>query len=167
MQAQAKGAKAMPHKTETAAFGAFRGLSAARQASNRAFMVEALLLIAFLAASVAIILQLFAAAGVHSQEAHRLSMSEHLATNAAESFGASPTTVERMTYYDADGNKVNTSDVRAYSVQTTITSQHTAAGVMYNASIVVANHEQNYDGDVTYELQTQRYLSNSEGGERA
>lgn len=154
----------MPRKTNSAAFGAFRGLSATTKASNRAFVVEALLLIAFLAASVAIILQLFAAAGMHSQEAHRLSMSEHLATNAAESFGASPTTVERTAYYDADGNKLNAGDARAYSVQTTVTSQHTTAGVMYSASIIVANHEQNYDGDVTYELQTQRYLSNSEGG---
>lgn len=156
----------MPRNNDTAAFGAFRGLSATTKASNRAFIIEALLLIAFLAVSVAIILQLFAAAGMHSQEAHRLSMSEHLATNAAESFGASPTTVEQTAYYDADGSKLNTGDAHAYSVETTVTSQRMSTGVMYNASIVVANHEQNDAGDVTYELQTQRYLSNSEGGER-
>lgn len=154
----------MPNKKGLAAFSTFRGLSSSANASNRAFVVEALILLAFLAVSVAIVLQLFAAAGVQSREAHKLSLSEHLATNTAEAFGANPTAIESMVYYDADGNKLETDVGKVYSVETTVVPQRTTTGTMYSANIVVTNYELRYDGNVIYELETQRYLSQAEGG---
>ncbi len=141
-----------------------RGLAPSVNASNRAFVVEALILLAFLAAAVAIILQLFAAAGVQSREAHKLTLSEHLATNTAESFGANPKNVPSIVYYDAEGNPLEYEKGAVYSVETTITPQRMEAGTLYTADIVVTNYELRYDGNVTYELQTKRYLSALEGG---
>ena len=148
----------------TASLHVRRGLSPSVNASNRAFVVEALILLAFLAVAVAIVLQLFAAAGVQSREAHKLSLSEHLATNTAESFGVNPKTVPSIVYYDADGNPLENEKGAIYSVETTITPQRTEAGTIYTADIVVTNYELRYDGNVTYELQTKRYLSALEGG---
>lgn len=133
-------------------------------ASNRAFVIEALILLAFLAVSVAIVLQLFAGAGVMSREAHKLSVSEHLATNAAESFGANPRVSNGTLYYDRDGNLVEGESGAAFSVETAVTPQRTAAGTMYSADITVVNYETRVDGNVTYRLKTQRYLSAIEGG---
>ncbi|MBQ9021969.1 MAG: hypothetical protein IJ113_08190 [Eggerthellaceae bacterium] len=133
-------------------------------ASNRAFVIEALILLAFLAVSVAIILQLFAAAGVQSREAHKLSMSEHLATNMAESFAANPKSVPSIVYYDKDGNPVDEQRQATYSVESEVVPQRTEAGTLYSVHITVTNYELRYDGNVLYELDTKRYLSALDGG---
>lgn len=149
---------------DTPTFSARRKAMSSVTASNRAFVVEALILLAFLAVSVAIILQLFAAAGVQSREAHKLSMSEHLATNAAESFAANPRQGSSMQYFDAKGNLLESEKGAVFSVETSISPMRTEAGTMYAASIQVVNYELRVDGNVTYELETQRYLSALEGG---
>lgn len=154
----------MANKLDIPSFSTRRKLTPSVNATNRAFVVEALILLAFLAVAVAIILQLFAAAGVQSREAHKLSLSEHLATNTAEVFAANPRTAPTMVYYNAEGEPLETEVGAVYSVETTITPQSMEAGTLYTADIVVTNYELRYDGNVTYELQTKRYLSALEGG---
>lgn len=132
--------------------------------TSRAFTIEALILLAFLAVSVAIILQLFATAGIQSREAHKLSMSEHLATNAAESFGANPAAAAGTLYFDEEGMPLDEAKGAVFSVDTEVTSYQTQSGTMYEAAITVTNYQARVDGNVIYELDTARYLSASEGG---
>lgn len=107
-----------------------------------AFLVEALILLAFLIASMAIFFQLFSAASMQGKESVRLTEAVTLASSAAEEFAADPTSVPA-------GQTVN-----GYQVEWNVTPHATSAGVLYDAHIVVSQ-----DGQELYALDTSRYVS--------
>lgn len=131
-------------------------------ASRRAFIIEALVLLVFLAASVAIILQLFVAAGNMSREAHLLSMSEHLAVNAAEVFGANPEDSAGTVYYTNTGELLPGRATATFAVETSVFPRATETGTLYEAQIKVTSFRNQSSSDVTYTLTTMRYLSNNQ-----
>ena len=68
--------------------------------SGTAFLVEALLLLVFLAASLAVFAQLFAMAADKTAESDRLSRAVAAADNAAEQFAANPHAVSAVKEVD-------------------------------------------------------------------
>lgn len=68
--------------------------------SGAAFIVEALLLLVFLVASLAIFTQLFAAAAQKSAESDQLSRAVSVASNVAEQFAADPDSVSTVDEID-------------------------------------------------------------------
>ena len=93
--------------------------------SGTAFIVEALFLLLFLVASIAIFVQLFAHAEKQSAESVELSRAVALASNAAEHFAANPEAASGV--MRADGL------VAVY----TVTSEQREGGVLYHAEISV------------------------------
>lgn len=91
-----------------------------------AFIVEALVLVIFLAAAVAIFTRLFSGAAAQSDEALRLARAVAAAQSTAERFAADPESV--YTVEEADGG---------LTVVTEITRGETAAGTLYRAVISV------------------------------
>lgn len=63
---------------------------------GKAFLVEALVLLAFLVMSLAVLLALFVNARLESAGGERLAQAVHLAQNAAEEFAANPTDAEAL-----------------------------------------------------------------------
>ncbi len=63
---------------------------------GKAFLVEALVLLAFLVMSLAVLLTLFVNARLESAGGERLAQAVHLAQNAAEEFAANPTDAEAL-----------------------------------------------------------------------
>lgn len=63
---------------------------------GKAFLVEALVLLAFLAMSLAVLITLFVNARLESAGGERLAQAVHLAQNAAEEFAANPTDAEAL-----------------------------------------------------------------------
>lgn len=127
--------------------------------SNRALIVEALVLLVFIAAAVALIIQVFAAAEVQGRDAHNLQQSTQYATAAAEAFAAAPANASGTVYYASDGTVVDAQSA-AFSVITAVTADKQASGTLYHANITVYAA----DGSQTYAVQTERYLSRTGGG---
>lgn len=150
-----------PNFANTPSFTA-RQKSAAGTA-GRAFVVEALLLLAFLAVSVAIILQVFVAAGTMSRDAHTLSMSQHLAANAAEVFASNPTNAAGTAYYTTSGDALPGPSTAAFAVETSVDERPEGAGTTYFADISVFHLDGQETDQAAYQLQTQRYLSATSG----
>lgn len=121
--------------------------------SSTAFMVEVLVLLFFLVASMAIFAQLFASSVTTSANANRLSQATVIAQNAAEEFSADPSAV-------ATGKQVGTGVTAKgaddMDVTCDVTTKKTAAGTCYTAHISVLD-----EGDTVYELDATRYV---EGG---
>lgn len=63
---------------------------------GKAFLVEALVLLAFLVMSLAVLITLFVNAQLESAGGERLAQAVHLAQNAAEEFAANPTDAEAL-----------------------------------------------------------------------
>ena len=63
---------------------------------GKAFLVEALVLLAFLVMSLAVLITLFVNARLESAGGERLAQAVHLAQNAAEEFAANPTDAEAL-----------------------------------------------------------------------
>ena len=126
-----------------AVLGRFRSAADARGKRGLAFVVEALLLLAFLAASVAVFMQLFGGASVRGAEAARLERAVVLAANTAEYFAADPSSVPRE-FQD-----------RGFVVRTQITSEPQPAGTLYFLSLTVFTGT----GESVYTLETSRYMS--------
>ena len=106
--------------------------------ANRAFIVESLVLLAFLALAVALVLQLFAAAGLASGKAHSQSIALQLAGNAAERFAADPHALDEPQYFDADGQKLSEDGpASAYKVSADVEPSLTPAGRFYDAQVKV------------------------------
>ena len=101
-----------------------------------AFIVEALVLLVFLIASLAVIMQVIAGAHERSIEADRLSNAIILASNDAEAFAADPTSGNTGGEYVL------------------------VDGQLYTAHIYVS-----CGGEATYQIDTARYVSN-EGVQR-
>lgn len=83
----------MPDRVHGAGFRQERARHASRIGANwhgRAFLVEALVLLAFLVVSLAVLISLFVNARVEGAQGDRLTQAVQLAQNAAEQFAANP-----------------------------------------------------------------------------
>ncbi len=128
----------------------------AQGASNRstghrgaAFLIEALVVLALLMASLAIFVQLFAKSQIKGLEANQLSQAVLIANDYAEEFSANPAGIS--------DHKETDDLIATCKVQK---STH-EAGTLYEATIEVS------DGSKTvYTLETARYVSDTEGSTR-
>lgn len=127
---------------------------------GKAFLVEALVLLAFLVASLSILVSLFVQARAEGAAGERLSRAIQLAQNAAETFAADPAAAQGLTV--EDGGLVAT-------VQ--ITEESHEGGSLLNATVTVVDSEgiglSDTDGEI-YRLDTARYVpgfASASGGE--
>ena len=120
-----------------------------------AFVVEALVLLAFLAFALAVFMQLFGAAHARGMEERQLTQAVLLASNAAEEFAAVPQAGSTTAYFDGNGSGSASMDAEgAYQVTSDVTSERTEGGTLYRADISVT-----CDGKAVYQLETARYVS--------
>lgn len=132
-----------------------------REASDRsvwpgaAFVMEALILLLFLATCLAVFMRLFADSNETGVENLRMEEAIVLATNEAERFAANPEGAA------ADPGAVGgvAAAEGTLSVSCNVTPEATAAGTLYRAEIVVSDG----DGEV-YRLVTARYVSGASAG---
>ena len=110
--------------------------------SGAAFIVEALILLMFLIAALAVLMQLFAGSARLASRSSQIERASIAASSAAERFSADPTGIE-TTAQDGD-----------LTIGTDVTSEGTAAGTLYHARITVTEN-----GDEVYTLTTARYVS--------
>lgn len=124
-----------------------------------AFIVEALLLLVFLVASLAVIMQVIGGAHERGSEADHLSNAVVLASNDAEKFAAGPAEGDLSTTFAlVDGMLVEAAPGDAegaerYSVARTVQAHAEQAGTLYEAHIEVSS-----DGEVVYQVDTARYV---------
>lgn len=111
-----------------------------------AFLIEAMVLLAFVALAIAVFFRLFAYAKTTSTSNTELSQAVVYASNTAELFTADP---EKMTGYA----KLE----EDYYITCDVTSKDTASGTLYTANIVVSRQEGSED---IYSLATQVYKRN-------
>ena len=104
----------------------------ARKASwhGKAFLVEALVLLVFLVASLSILVALFVQARTEADEGERLSQAVQLAQNAAEEFAADPAGSQGLTI--EDGGLVATVQVGEEAHE---------SGSLLNATVTVVDEE--------------------------
>lgn len=112
--------------------------------TGMAVTVEAMVLLVFLIGSLAVILQLFAAATIQTQEGRRLANAVAAATSTAERFASDPEAADGVTTHGE------------LTVSCVVSDEQTAAGTLYQATITV--YDPNFDKPV-YELVTARYVS--------
>lgn len=126
-----------------------------------AFIVEALVLLVFLIASLAVLMQVIGGAHERGEDADRLSNAIILASNDAEAFAADPTSGDTEAVYalvdgelveDAGGDASGQAD--RYEVTRSVQAQAENAGTLYEAHIEVES-----DGAVVYQVDTARYVS--------
>lgn len=132
-----------------------------RTTKQAAFIVEALVLLVFILASMAVLMQLFSSARATGIEAHDLSQAIVLASNSAEEFAAEPVLGEKETFFSEEGGKLvatDDSDTDAFSVVCGVEGEKRESGTIYRARIVVERH-----GSVLYELSSARYVSEDGG----
>ena len=88
--------------------------------SGTAFLVEALLLLVFLAASLAVFAQLFAAAAGKTAESDQLARAVAAADNVAEQFAANPHAVSTVNEIDEprDGGVLHKATITVYERST-------------------------------------------------
>lgn len=129
-----------------------------------AFIMEALLLLAFIVASLAVLMQLFGVAHERSASASELSNAVVLASNEAEVFAAAPSDTDATHYFtlvDDELVETNAADTQAenndaFTVTRTVERKSESAGALYSAHISVERSDA-----VLYELDTARYVSTS------
>lgn len=144
-----------------------------------AFLIEALVLVAFLMAALAVVLSLFASARTEEARAARLSEAVTLAQNAAEAFAATDEPVSRVSQEAG----AQTGDL--YVVTVDVAAEERAAGTLYTATISVSaaetsegadvaegaagatNAESAAGGEALYTLDTARYVAASTSREEA
>ena len=120
-----------------------------------AFVVEALVLLVFLAFALATFMQLFSAAHQRGVAEHELTQAVLLASNDAEQFAAAP----------QEGSTADTFDVNGvtYLVTRSVAPAPQEGGTLYRAEIIVET-----EGEQVYALNTARYVSNgAKGGDAA
>ena len=122
-----------------------------------AFVVEALVLLAFLAFALAVFMQLFGVSHARGAEERQLTQAVLLASNAAEEFAATPQAGSTSAAFDAEGNALDAAadGEGVYVVSSEVTPERTEGGTMYRANIVVT-----CDGETVYQLESARYVSN-------
>lgn len=111
-----------------------------------AYLVEAMVLLAFLVAALAVCSALFAQSLSTAREQSRLERAVAVATDTAERFSADPSDPEGCIPDDTDG----------LDVACDVTPEQNAAGTLYEATITVSD-----GGQQVYTLTTARYV---EGG---
>jgi Tfp pilus assembly protein PilV len=118
------------------------GSSSANQWSGASFVVESLVLLFFLVASLAVVMQLFSSSVKRGEQGETLSQAVVLASNKAEQFSADPTSAAGHSQEDD------------YIVDCAVTPETTSAGILYHASITVSKN-----GSEVYSVETSRYAS--------
>lgn len=147
-----------------------------------AFIIESLLLLIFVAASVAIVVQLIGAGYSQGEQATRLSTSVSLAQNEAERFTADPHLNSRRLIYmktgddfkeiasrklsddsaiEYEGEELSASNPSIFIVERKMKTKKLDSGNLYNAKIKVFCQESEI-----YSLDTSKYIpSNAEDSE--
>lgn len=122
-----------------------------RMRSTTAFMVETLVLLIVLAASIAVFTQLFSRATAAADQSARLCQAVDIAEDAAEEFSADPAAVAASSKV---GNGVAISGHDNYKVSCKITQDKQGVGTLWAAHITVSDAQ----GKI-YALDTSRYVS--------
>ncbi len=121
--------------------------------TSTAFMVEAIVLLFFLIASMAVFTQLFGLATASSTEATRLANASTIAQNAAEEFSADPASVAKGTRVGLGAAAGSSSK---FNVTCNVSKKKKGTGILYSAHIVVSD-----DNGEAYTLDANRFV---EGG---
>lgn len=139
----------MAVSSEFNATGKATGTASRLRGAHRgtAFLVEALVVLALLMASLSVFVRLFTSAQLVGLNATQASQAVLLATNKAEEFAADPTGVEKTTSQDG------------FTTTCEVTETRRTAGTLYDATITVSDER----GEL-YELHTARYVSDANGG---
>lgn len=119
--------------------------------SNTAFLVEALILLVVLIASMAVFTTLFSYSATRSADAGRLSSAAAIAQNAAEEFSSNPQAVAKHRYV-GEGEAKNGGD--GFTVTCDVVESAQGAGTLYTAHIEVSD-----DQGEAYALDASRYVS--------
>lgn len=134
-----------------------------------AFVVEALVLLVFLAMSLAVLVSLVESVHARGAAADELSAAAIIASNDAEAFAADPSTLGRTAQYQFSGKKLielnseeassddpNAQDEseQTYELVRVIQQSSQPAGTLFEAHITVTRN-----GRIVYELDTSRYVS--------
>lgn len=112
--------------------------------ANTAFLVESMVLLFFLVATLAVFTQVFAASVTNSSNASRLSAATEVAQNVAEEFSANPKAVLDG---QAVGAGVAANGTSEFNVECDVSQQSHESGTLYTAHIRVADAQ-----GVAYEL---------------
>lgn len=123
--------------------------------SSVAFIVESILLLLFLVASLAVLTQVFSASLSRSVESRTLDAATIAATSIAEHFAADPAGVEEET------------KLGDLLVRCAVTDEPRAAGTMYRARIEVFDLSAAGGGGAVYSLSTARYEGDGDAGASA
>lgn len=115
---------------------------------GRAFLVEALILLALIIGSLAVVMNVYVKAHDEGADGMHLTSAIQLAQNAAEEFAADPSGTSNLQLEQ---------DELVANVQ--VESEQHAAGMLYYATIVV----QDSSGETLYSLDTARYKAGDEG----
>lgn len=107
-----------------------------------AVLIEAMVLMAVLMGSLAIIMQLFSSATIRAQQGQRLAAAVAYATSTAESFASDPSAADGTTIQDG------------LLVTCQVSDEQTAGGTLYHATITVLEQR---TAEPVYELVTSRY----------
>lgn len=142
-----------------------------------AFIIESLLLLIFVTASIAVVVQLLGGGYAQGIKADKLSTAVSIASNEAERFTAEPALKSREILYietengiekvaikksldeedfEYNGVKISADDPNVYILTRKITTDTLTSGKLYNASLTV-----NCQGDEVYSLDTAKYISSS------
>ncbi len=105
--------------------------------TNTAFMIEALVLLFVLVASLAVFTSLFAYSANSAQQAQRISDATAIAQNAAEEFSANPASVEGGKSVGA----ASSAQAEGFAVSCDVTAQPQTAGTFYSAHITVSDSQ--------------------------
>lgn len=122
--------------------------------STVSFVVEALVLLVFLAACMAVFTQLFSGSSKLAASSERLSNAIMVAKDAAEEFSSEPAAVAAG---EPVGLTVIANGKGSFNVTCDVTDESTGAGTMYRAHITVSDAE-----GTAYELDASRYVSGVE-----
>ena len=114
---------------------------------NTAFLIEALVLMAVLIASMAVFTQLFTHSAVAAHQAEDLTRATLLAQNAAEEFSSAPAAVAAGNVSAVDGSD-------GLTVSCDVDSDAQGRGTLYTAHITVSD-----DSGEVYALDASRYES--------
>lgn len=121
--------------------------------TNTAFMIESLVLLFVLVASLAVFTALFAYSADSAKQAQRISDATAIAQNAAEEFSANPASAEAGKSVGAAAS----AQAEGFAVSYDVTAQPQAAGTFYSVHITVSDSQ----GEA-YALDAARFV---EGGE--
>lgn len=119
--------------------------------STTAFVVETLVLLVVLAASIGIFTQLFSRATAAADQSTRLCQAVNVAEDAAEEFSADPA---RVAAGEKVGDGVAIKGRHGYKVSCKISQAKRSAGTLWRAHITVSDSQ-----GKLYSLNTSRYVS--------